>query len=395
MARNINLCGICIMKRLKEKIILVDKQESKPRQSNFELLRIIAMFLIVIHHSMYHGALVASNATILAKGTPLTISLFNAIAFGGKMGVYIFVLITGYFMINSNISLKKVAKLWLPVFFWSVVLTIVVGSITHRLTIVDIIKCIFPIIFNQYWFMTTYIFMYLLIPIMNLALHHTNLKQEVLLVVLGLTIIFPGVHFYGTDVNILLIKFCIAYCLGAMIRKHDLLRQNWFKKLGIILLWFSILIDCLFAFTSTYLGFTLQNLKFIRYSRLVDEGLTIFCFLAAIGLFAWMGSKQIGYHRWINIVASTTFGIYLIHDNKIMENFLWLDILHMKSIISQPAYVVLYILLVCLIVFAVCSLLEYIRKILFSKLENKMANNFTQVANRLVDKVFTLAKAHL
>lgn len=356
------------------------------RQSNFELLRIIAMFLIVIHHSMYHGTLMVSNATILTKSTPLTISIFNALAFGGKMGVYIFVLITGYFMVNSNISLKKLVKLWLPIFFWSVLLTIIIGSVTHCLTLPIIIKCIFPIIFNQYWFMTTYIFMYLLIPIMNVMLKYINTKEEVLLVILGLVIIFPGVHIYGTDVNILLVKFCIAYCFGGMIRKHSLLKQSWFKRLGIFLLCFSILVECLFTFVLTYVGFNLQNLKFISYSRLVDQGLTIFCFLAAIGLFILLGSKKIGYHRWINMIASTVFGIYLIHDNKMMENFLWLDILHMKSMISQPVYVVLYILFICLLIFVVCSLLEYIRKLLFQKLENKVANYFDQSVNRLIEK---------
>lgn len=196
------------------------------------------MFLIMLHHSIVHGVLTVSNTTILTRSTPLTISFFNAIAFGGKVGVYIFVLITGYFMIGSNISLKKIVKLWLPIFFWSVLLTIIIGSITSRLTISSIIKCIFPIIFNQYWFMTTYVFMYLLIPVMNIALSHMNIKQDIFLVTLGLVIIFPGDYFYGADVNIWLINFCIAYCIGGIIRKHDLLKQNWFKQLGIVLIWF-------------------------------------------------------------------------------------------------------------------------------------------------------------
>lgn len=374
----------------------IDKTGRKKRQSNFEFLRIIAMLLIVIHHSMFHGTLTVSNTTILTKGTPLTTSLFNAIAFGGKIGVYIFVLITGYFMVNSKISLKKVVKLWLPIFFWSVLLTIVVGSITHQLTVGGIVKSIFPIIFNQYWFMTTYVFMYLLIPEINVVLNHINIRQEVFLIILGLVIIFPSNHyFYGSYVDVWLINFCIAYCFGGIIRKHDLLKQNWFKRLSIFLLCFSILVDFLFTFSLTYLGFKLQSTKFIRYSRFADGGLTIFCFLAAIGVFVWLGSKQMKYHRWINVIASTTFGIYLIHDNRMMENFLWLDILHMKSMISQPAYVVFYILLICLIVFIICSILEYFRKLLFQKLENKMANRLDKSANRLIDKVFTTVSKHL
>lgn len=175
------------------------------------------MFLIVLHHSMYHGSLTVSNATILAKGDLFTVSFLNSIAFGGKMGVYIFVLITGYFMIYSNISIKKIIKLWLPIFFWSILLTGVIGSITHRIAIGNIVRSFFPIVFNQYWFMTTFVFMYLLIPIMNSALNHMDMKFEILLIIMGLLIIFPGSHFYGTDVDIWLVKFCIAYCLGGLL----------------------------------------------------------------------------------------------------------------------------------------------------------------------------------
>lgn len=51
------------------------KQIRKKRQSNFELLRIIAMFFIVIHHSLVHGILTSSYSTILAKSNPLSVSL--------------------------------------------------------------------------------------------------------------------------------------------------------------------------------------------------------------------------------------------------------------------------------------------------------------------------------
>lgn len=89
-------------------IILTDKR--RIRQSNFELLRIIAMLLIVLHHSMIHGTLTTPGKVVLDTGNPFTFGIYNFLAFGGKVGVYIFVLITGYFMINSKIAGVPVIK---------------------------------------------------------------------------------------------------------------------------------------------------------------------------------------------------------------------------------------------------------------------------------------------
>lgn len=72
-------------------------------------------------------------------------------------------------MINSKITLKKIIKLWLPIFFWSLILYLIMGKVTSNpFTIKSLIKSIFPIVFAQYWFMTAYFFMYLLIPILNI-----------------------------------------------------------------------------------------------------------------------------------------------------------------------------------------------------------------------------------
>lgn len=88
----------------------------KKRQSNFELLRVIAMMMVIIHHSMIHGTLDVSRTTI-SQGNQYSLALFCMLAFGGKVGVCVFSLITGYFMLYSHISVRKLVKLWLPIFF--------------------------------------------------------------------------------------------------------------------------------------------------------------------------------------------------------------------------------------------------------------------------------------
>ena len=80
----------------------------KERSSNLELYRILVMFLIVAHHYVVNsGLLDVMNQNILSSNTTF-FSLFGA---WGKTGINCFVLITGYFMCKSQITLRKFIKL--------------------------------------------------------------------------------------------------------------------------------------------------------------------------------------------------------------------------------------------------------------------------------------------
>ncbi len=79
------------------------------RQSQFELLRIIAMVMIVFQHFAYH-----SNFDWQSTGVTLPHLWCNLIAMGGQVGVDVYILISGYFLINSEGSLfnfKRILKL--------------------------------------------------------------------------------------------------------------------------------------------------------------------------------------------------------------------------------------------------------------------------------------------
>ena len=112
---------------------------NKKRISKFEFLRVIAMYLIVLHHSIVHGALSISANQL--KLHPINASILSVLESGGKIGVFLFVLITGYFMINSRITLKKIVKFWLPIFFWSVILYLIMGKVVgYAFTVKGIIN---------------------------------------------------------------------------------------------------------------------------------------------------------------------------------------------------------------------------------------------------------------
>ena len=93
----------------------------KERNSNLELLRIIAMFIIVAHHYVVNSGIVS-----LYDFNNISFNMiFSQIwGFGGKMAINIFVLISCYFMCTYKLTWLKILKLYLEIKFYSVLIFI-------------------------------------------------------------------------------------------------------------------------------------------------------------------------------------------------------------------------------------------------------------------------------
>src|SRR5574344_1877581 len=113
----------------------------KDRQSNIELLRILAIIMITLHHfSLYLG--LYNNSNLGMEKNIFGIVLFSL----GKIGVNIFIIISGYFLIDSKSNIKKIIKLWLEVLFYSVSI-LIIGELLHinTLSFNDNVKALLPI----------------------------------------------------------------------------------------------------------------------------------------------------------------------------------------------------------------------------------------------------------
>lgn len=116
--------------------------KEKVRNSNLEILRIVSMILIIMHHYVVHGQFAWTANNICANKIILEI-----LSLGGKLGVNCFVLITGYFMIQTKTNWKKLLKIILEVWFYSVSIFIM-GALTQTIdfNIKLLIKSIFQLL---------------------------------------------------------------------------------------------------------------------------------------------------------------------------------------------------------------------------------------------------------
>lgn len=91
----------------------IEWEVERMRESNIELLRIVSMVLIIMHHFSVHGTFPFTPELTFNK------VFLQVFGLGGKAGVVAFVMITGYFMVSSSFKLHKFGKLVGQIWFYS------------------------------------------------------------------------------------------------------------------------------------------------------------------------------------------------------------------------------------------------------------------------------------
>ena len=147
------------------------EKEEKSRERQFELLRILAMVFIIIHHYAIHGGILEAEVRTANKYIAVLIYSF------GQVAVNVFILITGYFLIDSKFKIKKLLKLIFQVLFYTISI-LIIYIIFKGIPDWYILKtCIFPIISGTYWYITAYVFLYCLSPFLNILIRNLNQKN--------------------------------------------------------------------------------------------------------------------------------------------------------------------------------------------------------------------------
>ena len=202
---------------------------SKPETKHsygIDLLRIVAMFMIVAHHfSLHSGFFFDTN--------PGNETLMQIMALGGKTGVNIFVLITGYYS-TGKIRREKVVGLIGSTTFYSLVLTLIaaaLGSVAFSKKL--LMKAAFPwLLGDNYWFIVTYLELYLLTPILNKVGQDLDIRtcEKYLAVITCLLCIVPTIMSRFIETNDFgynaLVWFIYLYFLGTYLKKRSEYKSN-------------------------------------------------------------------------------------------------------------------------------------------------------------------------
>lgn len=333
------------------------------RNTSIELLRIISMIMIMFHHFAYHG-----NFEWNFNEVTLPHLWYDFILMGGKVGVDIFVLISGYFLIENTEKLfqpKKLLKFWGQVVFYSIMTYLL--SVMLRLNAFEIkqlIKVCLPITYPGWWFASTYFMLYLIHPFLNKLLHglsKTEYQYLILMMVLCWSII-PTATTQLFESNSLL-WFVTLYGIAGYVNLYggnQKLQSKHYFSLYFMVLIITYTVSTTFLFLGTKKEeWSTHAIDFFEIERLP-------ILLMAITLFMGFVTLKMNYHKWINMIASATFGVYLIHDSSYIRYYLWTNIFKINQY-QDSTFLILYSILVVFILYVSCTMIDLIRKKLVEK----------------------------
>lgn len=331
------------------------------RSSNLELFRIIVMLLIVAHHYVVNSGLTVVDGPIFAD--PLSFKSIFLLLFGmwGKTGINCFVLITGYFMCTSNITLKKFLKLLLEIYFYRIIFYIIfLVSGYQPFSLMGLVKVILPVTSVSTGFTGCYLLFFLFIPFLNILIKNLTEKQHILLTALCLLIytIIGTIPTFTVTMNYVS-WFIVLYLIASYIRLYP---KKWFddKKItGLATLIFVIGSMCsvvVIQWISVKLGMTGLQYWFVSDSN------KILAVLTAVAAFCFFKNLKIKNSKFINTVAASTFGVLLIHANSdAMRQWLWKDTLNNVGMYnSNLIYVHAFVSII--VIFAICTIIDILRR---------------------------------
>ena len=344
----------------------------KQRNPNMELLRIIAMMLVVMWHFFYHGVIngqVSSSETQMTNWSGPNLVLSQFIIAVCSICVNVYVLLTGFFMIGKGFKSKRLLKVWCQTFFYGLSISLLFYLFAddglRNLIRYSIIHAAFPYLGGVYWFVHDYLALLIIAPLLGIAALNMSkqLYDKIMMVIIILGVSIPSVEPYGDDLGFYyghsFIWFVCLFMAGAYLRRFDLPLKKYqnFKMFFLISFLISII-----TVGFVYIKYRYGNGQFINVCY-VYNGFSYLTALLFFSLFKQLKLKNPFYIRAILKISPLTFGVYLIHDNPFVREWLWPKF-NLYFFFNSP-YFILCIFFIPLSIFLLCIMIDYFRSLLF------------------------------
>ena len=332
------------------------------RERNFEVLRTLAMFFIVVYHCLTHG-IGSGYGFCVVQPISLSNALFSDLMLVfSSIAVNLYVMISGYFLVDRYFKPSRIVRTWGNACFYSCIITFLFMAVQIvPFNAVLFGKSIFPLSSDAYWFVTQYIGLLILSPFLAIMVHQLSYRQYSSLIIGGaflcLAIIpdFPlGKRFYVAHGNSIW-PFVYLFIIAGFI-KHHLPPQN--VRRWILIVAVLILVTLLCEIIGGY------NNGIIYLYWLNYNGLVLFL---SVAVFIFVRQLKVSENLFWNVLvkaAPYTFGIYLIHDHLLVRDWLWTKA--SMYVYCDNALFPLIVIGLCLLIFIIGAYIDVVRKKLFA-----------------------------
>lgn len=341
---------------------------NEKRNIGLDILRILSMFMILILHLLgKSGMLLKENNN---QAYYLIYNLMEALSI---VAVNCYVLISGYFLIKSEFKWKKVCTLWKETLFYSIFVFIATTIVTKEFSLVLLIKSCFPILTREYWFINTYLLMYILSPFINkliYALKKEELKKLIIILITAFSVwsILPKHYVFDSTGGYGIVWFVCLYIISAYIRLYLENMELKVSTCELAYLVTAVLITVIMVILDNIGKGTLKG-KFLEYNNflVLIESLSLFM------VFRNLKVERKSFTKIIEFVSPLTLAVYLIHEQYGLSNILYYNILNMTKCYNNN-YSIFIIIGYAILIFTICIFIEYIRKTVFNFVKRKELN---------------------
>lgn len=365
-------------------------EKVKQRESNIELLRIVAILLVILSHSVpfYLNQNWISFIDLDAPSVGLENLVMIFFRILGQLGNALFVMCSAYFLMESKrVKISKMMKLILDTTIVSLIcFFVVVIQLGFGYKKSELASTFFPTIYREnYWFICCYLLLYMIHPLLNIIINDLS-KRKLLLVNIGFITLYSFINminektfFYTELIGFIEIYFIIAYMKKYMDNYCNSLRKNLFNiVLFNILLIINILIINMLGLAIEY-----YNHKML-YWFIITNPIIIVIASSWLNIFRRIKIES----RTINYFASLTMLIYVISDNYFIRE-------KIKPLFFERYYGQYNILFLVFIEFCRMTFLSIIAAILYKgtikkvtdKISEKFAEFFTKSGRKILDKL--------
>lgn len=341
---------------------------NKERNYGIDVLRIVAMMMIVSLHILNKGGVLWEvNRGSLRY---MAVWFWETATF---CSVNVYAMISGYVGIQRKTRLSRVLLLWLQVLFYTVVITFLWTLKNPEYGTWAVWKgAIFPIVTKQYWYMSAYFGMSLLLPCLHWILDKISEKEAKLMGII-LFIIFSIIpSLFQADPFMLqkgnsVLWLCILYIIGGCIKKFEFFKK-WTKK-RLLALYFAMII---FSWGSKLIiervvprsGDARYDMMFIEYTAptMLIAAASLVILFSKIQIKSGIGTK------FVEIIASATLGVYIIHEQRFIKNNFITGISKNCAYAKNTIYMIFEIGIIILLVYSICTVIEWTRIKIFNSI---------------------------
>ena len=335
------------------------------RDYGIDLLKMMAMTMVVAHHVLNAGVEVKVLSGDTAWGLKFLLQAFHCFCY---CAVDVFVMATGYIMCRHEFKYIRIFRLWRHVVGYSLALLVIALAIGHHVGWRDVANAILPVTTNQYWFFTQYFALFFTIPFLNKLMESLSRREVGILMVTGLGLLSIMPLIAGQDIFITKWGYCylwfmFLYCVGSAIYKFDLVSRLG-SPVAVLGLLVGVVVSALGAVGSTFLpqvfggGARVGDLAYSYTSpSLVLEA------VALLVLFGKINLKSAMWQRVLAFRAPGTFIVYVVHSNGMFRMIVNWKMVFLPLAEHGVLFAIVGAILVALLIFASITLVDAVRRL--------------------------------